>query len=252
MRSLTLSFSLFLAACGVDHSDSVPADTGADESSSGGTYGTLPGNDEDDTTTDTEDTDSEDTDTVDTDVEDTDTDTDGGTVVADISAYILIAPLAEWEESLDTSGYPTVYMYETANVTDGDWTGYGDTAYTSTTGGYTYDMETFTPGDVLETNAVWWNGYAWEFFADNGKTVRSQRVDWDGDGVSNDSDDIAVIIVYEDETYDILPIDSTGTATGEGDAYLVESTWTDDDGSVHTGQDIYVHTINHTTGDYEE
>lgn len=243
MRSLTLSFSLFLAACGVDHSDSVPADTGADESSSGGTYGTLPGNDEDDTTTDTEDTDSEDTDTVDTDVEDTDT-----AVVVDqtVEATLYIWPDAQWEDSLDTAGYPTTCLYNTANVTTGDWSSYGstcvdtDSSHTSLT-----DAISYVPGQLLATNVSWNDGTTNRNVAGAGNTVLVQTQDWPDFG---DTTDQVVAIQFADGSYDLYQVDSTGTSTGTGNAYFFASSWVGDDGVTYYGYDIYINTYGDDVG----
>ena len=250
MRSFSVIFILGLGVCNSLDTDTDRSSSTTEPSSegSGYTWGSAPDDGSDNDDCGDCDDDDEDTDTEDTE-DDTDADdSDDPVVVTEVTAYVVIAPAAEWEASLDTDGHPTVYMYEVANFTDGDWDGYGETAYLTSDGGCVLDGETFTPGDTLVVNAKWWDGTAWRYFADKGDTVRSEMVDWDDDG----DVEMAVVVRYLDNSYDILPIDSTGTETGEGSAYYVPSTWVDEAGVSHSSQDLYVHTNNHTTGDYTE
>ncbi len=164
-------------------------------------------------------------------------DTETDPVVETIDAYVVIFPKAEWEASLDLDGSPVVEMYETANATTGDWTDYGSTTVSadSSDEGIVMDAEIFTPGDTLVTGAYWWDGYSTVYFAAAGNTVNSEEDDWDNDG---DVEKV-VIVIYDNDTYDVYEIDSTGVDTSQ--AYYVDS---------GSGHDVYVQTSLNVSGEY--
>jgi hypothetical protein len=217
--------------------------TDTEPASSGYSWGST-GNGSDDDSDEESDSDTDADSDSDTDA-DSDTDTDVEPVETTVTAYVVIFPAAEWEASLDTAGSPVVYMYETANYSSGDWDGYGTTStYSGATSddGYVMDEESYTPGDTLVVGAKWWDGYSTRYYADNGNTVRAEKGDYDSDG----DDEMVVMVIYENDTYDLIEIDTTGATTvanaAEGQAFYVDSA---------DGQEVYLRTFDHVTGDYD-
>ena len=261
IKSLSLALFLLLAGC---HTLGESDDAGAinANSSSGGVYGNLPGDDGDGSddnddgggaTSDGGTSDGGTTGTGGTSDGGTTGDggsaSDGGTSDGDstgddkATAEIMIFPIAEWEASIDPDDMatpcPSVAMYGTANVTEGDWSAYSaDTPAYVTDGdcGPTYDVVTYTPGNILAVGAVWSNYYNNEYYADvPGVGVRAEEYDWDGNGTTEK----VVVVIFEDDTYDVLEIDDSGADTSEA--------WYNDSAA---GAEVYLQTPEDTTGEY--
>lgn len=234
MRSLTLSFSLFLAACGVDHSNTDAGTDTAASASGGYSFGSTGSSggssDTDATDTDTEDTDS-DTDATDTDATDTDTvdtDCDESTWYADndgdgygSAAYTLsscdqptgyvsngndlddsiaaVHDVAQPARICTMMSGSTSYDLWWADDTSGD---YGASHWgTSTVTGSGEECETvsdFRPTHDYVVNG-WWNDGRDRYIAEAGNMVNVTYV----------------YIVFADNSGDIYTLDTTGTHLGE-------------------------------------
>ena len=208
-----ISFTFLLAACGTVSPPRSGGAT-VDTASPGGSYGYLPGSSDDGDDTVTEDTDSDtdtdtdsdsdsdsDTDTGSdtgtTDTEDTDsgtedtgtdsdTDSDTGTDdsgTADtatedltVTAKVWIVPETTWDVSVSSPSTtnPTFSMWPVANLTVGDWAGYGTTVVaTTSTNAYISDDVSYVPGETLVINGAWNDGINSRYFAEANGVVNA-------------------------------------------------------------------------------
>lgn len=239
MRSFTASLvsslviSLSLVGCDNLQPNEPLSDTGlsSSEGSSGYTMGSSnssgsSSSDDEDVDTDTDsdsDTDSDTDADSDTDTDsDTDSDTDADTS-SEVTATVWV------HESTSSTA---VCLFSVANVTTGDYTGYG-TSCADDGDGWLSATVTYVPGQVLSLNGWWTDGTVQSdgtatnrYLAEHGNVVNI--MDW-------------VQINYEDGTNDQYEIDSTGTKASTGYATFVATS---------TGGDVDIFTQPDAAGEY--
>lgn len=240
MRSLTLSLSLLLAACGVDHSNA-DAGTDAPASASGGySFGSTGSgssggsSDTDATDTDTEDTNS-DTDTVE-DTDAADTDCDESTWYADNDGDGFgAAAYSTW-----SCDQPTGYVSNDDDLDDG-LAVVGSTptpAMICATVDVSYEFAFWWDDTDLSESNTWLNTTVTDttaaceevadfrpthLFALNGYYKGGGNEDEWLVGAGNTSHITNVYVMFEDGSFDEYTVDSTGTYTTSGYAYFVDN-----------------------------
>lgn len=206
-----------LTGCGTVQSN--PVDVGS-ESTSGGTYGYLPGGSS--TTTDSGDADA-----------DIGTDTDAGTTDnCKVSAKVGITPKTEWDPSVTSpaTANPEFHLWYVGNDTTGNYDKYGvdSDAKTASNGYITVDVE-YCPGNVLVIGGDFFDGHRDRWLTEAGGVVNLLP-----DSTADNAE--RVILSFSDGSWQ-------GYRVGGDDPEMGEAGWVSNGGG---GGDLFVATFDDT------